>query len=393
MTAAAPSSLHPAIWKEPVRGGYPDPALFGLSGIEQLRTYFRGVTPKPPIHHLTGMCPTEAGPGSATFTMPASEWLLSPPGFIQLGTLAILADGPLGSAVQSTLPPFTGYTTAELTMNHARPVTAHSGTLISRARSIFTGRSLGLSDTVIEDGQGRLVAHGTSRCVIFPPLAPPPSSAPEPAPVDEPVYETPDPYLRHPVAGDVLSQETFDQMTGMEIMRALIAGELPAPPISHLIGVRPLAAEDGESVFVLPASEWLCSPLGKVEGGVIALLADITLVTAVQTTVPARTSFAPLDLKVNFLRPVGPDGRDLTGRGRVVHRGRTIAVAHAQLFDSDEKRVAVATGTAMILPDRPWFPDRPVDPAEEGPTGDESDEPGPFGATGSAGGAAGSREA
>jgi uncharacterized protein (TIGR00369 family) len=339
--------------------------MLGLSGVEQMRSWFRGVVPLPPIHHLTGMRPTEADHGTATFTMPASGWLLSPPGYVQLGALAVLADGPLGSAVQSALPPMTAYTTAELSMNSLRPVTAQSGTLVCRGRLILAGRSLGLSECVLEDGSGRMVAHGTSRCVIFPPMGAPPEQPPELSPVDGPTYDTPDPYLRPP-AGSIVSQEVCDHLTGLEILRALIGGELPAPPISHLTGLRPVKAGEGYSTFVLPATEWLCSPLGKVEGGFIALLADTVLACAVQSTVPAGTAYAPLDLKVNFLRPVSPDGRDLTGRGTIVHRGRTMAVATAEITDADEKPVAVASGTALILPDRPWHPDRPVVPADEG---------------------------
>jgi uncharacterized protein (TIGR00369 family) len=365
MADTAERTIEPAIWLEPARGGYPDPRILGLSGLEQLRAYFRDVAPKPPIHHLTGMIPTEAGPGSSTFTMPASPWLVSPPGFLQLGTLAILADGPLGCAVQSTLPPLTMYTTAELSMNHVRPVTPANGQLVARGRIVFGGRSLGLSEVIIEDGQGRVVSHGTSRCFLFPPLGPPPPELPELETVEHPVYDTPDPYMREPLAGEPLDQGVYDRLSGLEIMRGHIEGDLPAPPISHLTGLRPTVAEEGSAEFVLPASEWLCSPLGKVEGGVIALLADTVLATAVQTTIPKRTAYAPLDLKVNFLRSVNPDGRDLTGRASVVHRGRTIAVANAELVDADGKRIAVATGTSMILPDRPWFPDRPIDLTEE----------------------------
>jgi uncharacterized protein (TIGR00369 family) len=297
--------------------------------------------------------------------MPATEWLLSPPGFVQLGTLAILADGPLGCAVQSTLPPLTPYTTAELSMNHVRAVTSDSGTLIARGRLIFAGRTLGLSEVVVEDAQGRLVAHGTSRCMIFPPMGPPPSEVPDPAPWEPPPDDPPDPYLRRPISGEVLGQDVFDSMSGLDIMRAHLAGELPAPPISHLMGLVPTAASEGTSTFVIPATEWLCSPLGTVEGGVIALLADTAMVGAVETTVPPRTSFAPLDLKVNFLRPVQPDGREVRAEGSLVHRGKSLAVARAELFDADDRRVAVGTATTMILPDRPWFPDGPVISADE----------------------------
>jgi uncharacterized protein (TIGR00369 family) len=368
--ARARPVIEPAIWKEPSRGGYPDPRLIGLTGLEQIRSWFRGVVPKPPIHHLTGMLPTEAGHGTATFTMPTSGWLLSPPGYVQLGTLAILADGPLGSAVQSALPPLTAYTTAELSMNYLRPVTDKSRTLICRGHLILAGRSLGLSEAIVEDGSGRLVAHATSRCVVFPPMGPPPAEPPELPPVDDPAHETPDPYLR-PVVGSPLPQDVYDRMSGLEIIRAQIAGELPAPPISYLTGLVPIEAEEGSATFVLPATEWLCSPLGKVEGGAIALVADSAIAYAVQSTIPARTSYAPLDLKVNFLRPVNPDGRDLVARGRVVHRGRSIAVASAEVTDADGKRVALATGTSMVLPGRPWHPERPVVPADEASSGDD----------------------
>lgn len=269
----ATMSIDPAIWIEPVRGGYPAPTLFGLPGLEQVRAFFQRKSLPPPIHHLTGMQPTEAQPGSATFTMPASPWLLCPQGFVQLGVVAILADGPLGSAIQTALPPFTGYTTAELSMNYARPVTPESGTLVARGRLIFAGRSLGLSETVIEDARGRIVAHSTSRCVIFPPMGPPPSEVPEHPSLEWPASGTPDPYLRPP-AGTVIPQDVWDRTSGLDVLRQQIEGILPIPPVTHLTGMRPTEASDGACTFVLPATEWLCSPLGTVEGGVTAMLAD-----------------------------------------------------------------------------------------------------------------------
>lgn len=348
------------IWQEPVRGGYPDPRAFGLSGLEQLQSFFRGLAARPPIHYLMGTTPTEFGPGSAIFTMPATGWLVAPPGLVHPGVLPILADGSLGCAVQTSLPPMTPYTTAEISMNYMRPVLPDGGTLTAKGRLIHSGRTLALSDVLIEDGRGRPVAHGTSRCLIFPPIGEPPDEPPMLDPVKEPEFETPDPYLRTPVAGGPVPQEAWDRMSGLEILRAHLEGELPGPPLSYLTGLRPVEAEEGTAVFVLPASGWLTSPLGTVQGGVTGLLADTVIDSAVQTTIPAGTSYAPLDLKVNYLRPVRPDGRDLTGRGTIVHRGKTMAVATAEITDGDGKRVAVATGTSMILPGRPWQMDRPV---------------------------------
>jgi uncharacterized protein (TIGR00369 family) len=81
-------------------------------------------------------------------------------------------------------------------------------------------------------------------------------------------------------------------------------------------------------------------------------LAETALGAAIQTTLPAKTAVAPIDLKVNYLRPLGSDGREATARGTVVHAGRRIAVAHAEVHDADGKHVALATGSAMILPGR-----------------------------------------
>ncbi|MBI4260269.1 MAG: PaaI family thioesterase, partial [Actinobacteria bacterium] len=178
------------IWREPPRGGYPDMRLFALSGLEQMRSYMRGYGVPPPIARLTGMRPSAVEPGDVTFTMPATGWLLSPAGVIGGGVLAILADAPLGSAVQTALPPFTPYTTAELSMTFLRPATPESGLLACRGTLIHAGRSIGLSACTIHDERGRLLAHGTSRCHVFPPVAPPPEGPPD---IGEPAGPDPDP--------------------------------------------------------------------------------------------------------------------------------------------------------------------------------------------------------
>ena len=82
------------------------------------------------------------------------------------------------------------------------------------------------------------------------------------------------------------------------------------------------------------------------------MLAEAALTGAIFTTVPPETAIATLDLKVNFLRPVFPDDGELLASARVIHRGRSIAVASAELH-KDGRRVALATGSAMYLPGRP----------------------------------------
>ena len=83
------------------------------------------------------------------------------------------------------------------------------------------------------------------------------------------------------------------------------------------------------------------------------MLADLALLLAVQTTTAPGVAIAGLDLKANFPRPVPPDGRDLTARAEVVHRGRSIAIAGAEVTNAEGKRVLLATGSVMYLPGRP----------------------------------------
>jgi uncharacterized protein (TIGR00369 family) len=345
-----PPRLGPESWEEPVRGGSLPREVFGLPGIAQLRSLLTGRVAPPPIAHLVGMRLTEVGIGSASFIMPITGWLQTPQGIATGGEVAILADGALGCAIQSVLPAATGYTTTELSINLVRPV-PRDGHLVARGRLVHGGRSLALSEVFVTDDTGRLIAHGTSRCVIFPPattVSPPPAETPV-APAEDTGWVPP---YQRPVQGAVLDQEIWQERSGLEVLRAHIAGELPPPPISHLIGAVVVAADEGSCAFSMPASGWLISPLGMVEGGVTACLADFALASAVQTTVKAGTAFAPTDLRVQFIRPVPPDGKALTAAARVIHRGRSLAVARAEVTNQDGKLVALASGSALILPGR-----------------------------------------
>jgi len=312
-----------------------------------MRRTVRGVAAAPPIHHLTGLTPSESGFGTSTFTMPATPWLQTTvPDLMTGGVLAFLADGPLGTAIITVLPPLAYMTTADLSLSFLKPATLDSDTLIGRARLIHGGRSVALSEVSIDDAHGHHLAHGTSRGFVL--TAP---GAPDSEPVEGPVFETPDPYLR-PVVGKPLEAERWARLTGLEVLRRCIAFET-LPPIYHLTGLHPIEAGDGTCTFAMPASPWLCSPQPVLYGGSIALLADAALSCAVMTTVGAGASFAPLDLKVNYLRPVPPDGRMLHARAKLVHRGRSMALAEAELFNEDGKKIAVASSSAIVL-NRPW---------------------------------------
>ena len=353
----ASRSAQRPIWEEPVRGFYTDPGQFvTLPGLDLLRTMLDGGL-GPPIRYLFGLAPTAAEPGGVTFTMPVTDWLLFPQGVVSGATLAIVVDAPLGCAVQTALPPATPFTTAEISLRFLRTVVPQSGTLTATGRLIHAGKTTGVSLVEVTDQAGRLVAVTSTRCAILPRVQVPSEvieqARKNPPRLQEPDWPSPHPYER-PAAGQVLPQEIWDSTDGLGVLQSLITGDLPAPPLAHFCGITPVEAKAGTTTWTMPASEWLCAPIqGRLYGGAIAMLAGTAIDGAVQTTLPGGTAFAPVDLKVYFLRPVPPDGRDLVARGTVIHRGRSMAIGTSEVFDADGKKVAVATGSSVILPGRP----------------------------------------
>jgi uncharacterized protein (TIGR00369 family) len=344
------------IWEEPAKGGYPDRSFLGLPGIERMGAGRRGLIPHSPMAYLTELQMTAGSRGDSTFSMPASPWFANSSGLISAGMLATIGDAALGSVVHSDVEAGQGMTTAELSMSFLRPVVPASGaTVTGSGQLIHRGRSMGISEAFLFDHEDQLVSHGTTRCTIFPPVDP----IPDPPDVDAPPLDllppgsAPDDPLRQEVEGEILPQEEFERRSGLDILGALIDGELPRPPIYHLTGLRAIEAAEGEAAVVLPCSKWLSTSAGTIQGGFTAMLAESALTSAAFSTAAPDTAVAPLDFKVNYLRPVFPDGNELTARARILHRGRTLVIAAAEITNAEGKQVALATGSSMYLPGRP----------------------------------------
>jgi uncharacterized protein (TIGR00369 family) len=352
----SPGQADPPLWTEPPPGGsWADRSVLGLGHLERANAARQGRLPISPMTYLTEMAYDEASDGHATFSIPASPWFANGAGLIPGGMLGPVADAGLGASVGTKLGPGVLFTTAELSLTFISPLRPAPDTRVSASgQAIHVGRSIGVSEAfLIADPGDRLIAHGTTRCAIFPPLDP----VPEP-PQDLPVLEQEIPGgeehhpLRRPVRGEPLPPEVFEKHSGLEVMRGWIDGDLPLPPLYHLTGLRPVSVAEGRAEQALPCSAWLASPAGTVQGGFTAMIAEAALAAAAFSTAEAGTAIATLDLKVNYLRPVFPDGKELLARARVLHRGRSLAVSGAELV-KDGKTVALATGSAMFLPGRP----------------------------------------
>ncbi|HJR95589.1 MAG TPA: PaaI family thioesterase, partial [Gaiellaceae bacterium] len=214
--------------REPVRGGVAYPPLAALPGLEQVRAFLAGRASAPSVSRLTGRRIVDASVGSATYALPATDWMVGPKGAVHSGALAVLADGALIASVISALPARVLCTTAELSMTFLGSPPSPGGDLTARGRLLHLDAEMALAEVHVHDARDRLVAHGTSRCAVFPPidesipLLPPGGSA-----VAETEPTTPDPHVLLPrAAGSGRLREARD---GLELLRAQLRGELPRP--------------------------------------------------------------------------------------------------------------------------------------------------------------------
>lgn len=136
-------------------------------------------------------------------------------------------------------------------------------------------------------------------------------------------------------------------MKPLDAFRGMVSGEVDAPPVARLIGMRMTAIEPGHAVFELEAGPQHASPLGTVHGGILCDLADAALGCAHAAQLDEGESFTTLELKINFLKPVW-QGR-LVAEANVIRSGRTIGLGECRITDAGGSLVAFATATQMTL--------------------------------------------
>lgn len=338
--------MQPPIIEEPVRGVIGDLTGFRLPGLDAMRRAARGAAPAPPIHHLIGLTPAQAGLGSMTFTMPMTGWLEDSVGVVWGGIYALFADAPISTALYTGLPPGKMVSTTELSINYLRPAGPDVDRLVGRAHSVYLGREVGVSEAMVEDGRGRTLAHATTRCVIHDVPFDPDAELAGP----EPTIEDPtDPYLR-PVPEWARLDMSVWEGERMEVQQKFADGSLPPGPVQHLTGLRFEGIEEGQAGGSFPASPWFSAGAPTMYGGVIAWACDVALIGAVWSTLDRDAVAASLDLQVRFVRPVPLDGERVTVTGRVVHRGRSLRVVQIEAVDARGKTVALGTGSALVIP-------------------------------------------
>jgi uncharacterized protein (TIGR00369 family) len=137
-------------------------------------------------------------------------------------------------------------------------------------------------------------------------------------------------------------------LSGLEVLRLVLSGELPDPPMAHLMDIRLVQVENGKTVFESTPGEFHYNALGTVHGGFGATLLDSAMGCAVHSTLDAGDAYTTLELKINFLRPLTHATGLVRGIGTIVHAGRTTALAEGRIEDAAGKIYAFATSTCLI---------------------------------------------
>ncbi len=142
--------------------------IAGKTGLERLEAQLRGDLPYPPISDTMDFFMVDIAFGQATFQGTPQVKHYNPIGGVHGGWFATIMDSAFGCAVLSALEVGYGFTTAELSVNYVRAANASTGPLRAIGKVVHCGRQIATAEARIVDANGKLYAHGTSTCLVFP---------------------------------------------------------------------------------------------------------------------------------------------------------------------------------------------------------------------------------
>ena len=138
-----------------------------MTGLEFVSGLVSGKLPLNTIAETLGYDVVEAESGRVAITLKPTDKHLNPAGTVHGGLTATLLDSCMGLAVQSMLDRGTSQTTLEFKISLIRPITLDTGEIIAVGKVINCGRRIGIAEGNVKDSKGRLLAHGTTTCLIF----------------------------------------------------------------------------------------------------------------------------------------------------------------------------------------------------------------------------------
>jgi uncharacterized protein (TIGR00369 family) len=138
-------------------------------------------------------------------------------------------------------------------------------------------------------------------------------------------------------------------LSGIEFLQKILAGELPRPPLAALMNFELVELREGYAVFAVEPAEYHYNPIGVVHGGLAATLLDSAMGCAVHSMLPAGTGYTTLEIKVNYVRAITAETGRVRCEARLVHLGGRTAIAEGRIVDNAGKLYAHGTTTCLIF--------------------------------------------
>ena len=146
----------------------------------------------------------------------------------------------------------------------------------------------------------------------------------------------------------IATREDLLSRSGLDFMRAMLAGDLPPPPMAETMNFTASKVEDGRVIFTGSATGAHLNPMGGVHGGWFGAILDSCMACAVMTKVPKGSVYTTLDYHLNLTGALKP-GLEVTATGTVEHAGRTTAVARGEIRGQDGRLYATGSTTCLIM--------------------------------------------
>jgi uncharacterized protein (TIGR00369 family) len=138
------------------------------SGLQVLEDARDGRLPRPPMAGVIPMRITEVEFGRVVLISDPSEQFYNGMGIVHGGYQLTLLDSCMGLAIYSSLGAGLGQTSIETKVNFVRPITATTGPVKAIGTALHTGSRTGTAEGKLLDLEGKLYAHGTTTCFLFP---------------------------------------------------------------------------------------------------------------------------------------------------------------------------------------------------------------------------------
>ena len=132
-----------------------------------------------------------------------------------------------------------------------------------------------------------------------------------------------------------------------QIIEDMIAGKIPPPPIAKLLNFKLIDYCDGCTTLEMDIDERYYNPMGSLHGGVMCDLADAAMGTSFFTTLEENEFYTTVDLRINFLLPV-KEGK-IRASAKIIKRGRRLGYMECEILNEQNKLVAKASSTCIIL--------------------------------------------